>query len=134
MINSASESKSMKSQLSLKKKINNISVFVKFLSLVEIRQKIEFLEGFTAFFKKCYEFLDFASFGSFKEVTFFASILLVFHRKSWRSYLWILQDHTYSFSTKLALFNDFVAKRRYFYEKSSIFFILAKTNDVFEQK
>ena len=65
--------------------------------------------------------LDFASFDSFKEVTFFASILLVFHRKSWRSYLWIQQDHTYSFSTKLALFNDFVAKRRYFYEKLSIF-------------
>ena len=89
MFNSASESKSMESQLSLKKKINNISFFVKFLSLVEIRQKIAFLEGFTAFFKKCYEFLDFASFDSFKEVTFFASILLVFHRKSSRSYLWI---------------------------------------------
>ena len=91
MINSASESKSMESQLSLEKKINNIPVsfFVPFLSLVEIRQKIAFLEGFTAFFKKCYEFLDFASFDSFKEVTFFASILLVFHRKSSRSYLWI---------------------------------------------
>ena len=61
----------------------------KFLSLVEIRQKNAFLEGFTAFFKKCYEFLDFASFDSFKEVTSFASILLVFHRKSSRSYLWI---------------------------------------------
>ena len=65
-------------------------LFVKFLSFVEIGQKIAFLEGFRAFFKKCYEFLDFASFDSFKEVTSFASILLVFHRKSSRSYLWIL--------------------------------------------
>ena len=90
MINSASESKSMESQLSLEKKIIIISFFVKFLSFVEIEQKISFLEGFTALFKKCYEFLDFASFDSFKEVTFFASISLVFHRKSPRSYLWIL--------------------------------------------
>ena len=81
MINSASESKSMESQFHWKKKINNISFFVKFLSLVEIRQKNAFLEEFTAFFKKCYEFLDFASFDSFKEVTFFASILLVFPSK-----------------------------------------------------
>ena len=90
MINSALESESMESQLSLEKKINIISFFVKFLSFVEIGQKIAFLEGFRAFFKKCYEFLDFASFDSFKEVTSFASILLVFHRKSSRSYLWIL--------------------------------------------
>ena len=72
------------------KKVNVISFFVKFLSFVENGQKIAFLEGFRAFFKKCYEFLDFASFDSFKEVTSFASILLVFHRKSSRRYLWIL--------------------------------------------
>tara|TARA_Y100000593_G_C4214584_1_gene288576 strand:+ start:70 stop:303 length:234 start_codon:yes stop_codon:yes gene_type:complete len=77
----------MKSQLSLEKKINIIAFLVKFLSFVEIGQKIAFLEGFRAFFRKCYEFLDFASFDSFEEVTSFASIRLVFHRKSSRSYL-----------------------------------------------
>ena len=87
MVPQVTQLKSMESQLSLEKKINNISFFVKFLFLVEIRQKIAFLEGFTAFFKKCYEFLDFASFDSFKEVTSFASFQLVFHRKSSRSYL-----------------------------------------------
>ena len=87
MINSALESESMESQLSLEKKINIISFFIKFLFFVEIGQKIAFLEGFRAFFKKCYEFLDFASFDSFKEVTSFASIRLVFHRKSSRNYL-----------------------------------------------
>ena len=72
MIYSASESESMESQLSLEKKINIIYFFVKVLSFVEIGQKIAFLEGFRVFFKKCYEFLDFASFDSFEEVTSFA--------------------------------------------------------------
>ena len=64
----------MKSQLSLEKKINIIAFLVKFLSFVEIGQKIAFLEGFRAFFRECYEFMDFASFDSFEEGTSFASI------------------------------------------------------------
>ena len=49
----------MKSQLSLEKTINIIAFLVKFLSFVEIGQKIAFLEGFGALFGKCYEFFDF---------------------------------------------------------------------------
>ena len=90
MINSASESKSMESQLSLEKKLITYLFSLNFYLLLKLDKKNAFLEGFTAFFKKCYEFLDFASFDNFKGVTSFASIFLVFHPNSSRKYLKIV--------------------------------------------